>query len=84
MTMKMMIALLAVLLTGCAASLGSQGTRWEHWCFDVDGVPAVKDLENAGNEGWELVSASFRPPVVQNGSSVGGGATYVCFKRPKK
>ncbi len=81
--MKALLISSSVLLAGCATGLNAQGTRWEHWCFDVDGVPAVKDLENAGNQGWELVSASFRPPVVQNGSSVGGGATYVCFKRPK-
>lgn len=62
-----------------AASL----TRWEHWCVDVDGVPKNSDLEKAGAEGFELVSVSFRPPVVQNGNSVGGGATYLCFKRPK-
>ncbi|MER2560166.1 MAG: hypothetical protein ABTQ32_05565 [Myxococcaceae bacterium] len=58
-------------------------TRWEHWCVDVDGVPKNADLEKAGAEGFELVSVSFRPPVVQNGNSVGGGATYLCFKRPR-
>lgn len=62
-----------------AASL----TRWEHWCLDVDGVPKNSDLDRAGAEGWELVSTNFRPPVVRDGSSVGGGATLVCFKRPR-
>lgn len=57
--------------------------RWEHWCLDVDGVPKAGDLDKAGAEGWELVSTTFRPPVVQNGSSVGGGATFLCFKRPR-
>jgi hypothetical protein len=57
--------------------------RWEHWCIDVDGVPKNSDLTRPGAEGWELVSTTFRPPVVQNGNSVGGGATYLCFKRPR-
>lgn len=57
--------------------------RWEHWCLDVEGVPKNTDLMKAGDEGWEMVSAAFRPPIVQGGSSVGGGATYLCFKRPK-
>lgn len=57
-------------------------TRWDYWCFDSDGVPRADKLARAGGEGWEMVSAVFRPPVVQNGSSVGGGATWVCFKRP--
>lgn len=57
--------------------------RWEHWCIDVDGVPKSTDYEKAGAQGFELVSVSFRPPVVQNGNSVGGGATYLCFKRPR-
>ena len=30
-----------------------------------------------------LASMAFRPPVSQQGSSVGGGATLVCFKRPR-
>ncbi len=58
-------------------------TRWEHWCIDVEGTPKNGDLEKAGAEGFELVSATFRPPVVQNGNSVGGGATFLCFKRPR-
>ncbi|MEW6429981.1 MAG: hypothetical protein AB1730_00625 [Myxococcota bacterium] len=80
-------------VAGCAATAAfqvpraradAQGLpRWEHWCVDVEGVPKNSDLERAGAEGWELVSATFRPPVVQNGSSVGGGATVLCFKRPK-
>lgn len=57
--------------------------RWEHWCLDVDGVPKLPDLDRAGKEGWELVAVSFRPPVVANGNSVGGGATNLCFKRPR-
>jgi hypothetical protein len=61
----------------------SSVTRWEHWCVDVDGTPKNADLEKAGAEGFELVSVAFRPPVVQNGNSVGGGATYLCFKRPR-
>ena len=56
-------------------------TRWEHWCVDVDGVPKNDQLDKAGSEGWELVSTNFRPPIVKEGSSVGGGATLVCFKR---
>ncbi len=56
--------------------------RWEHWCVDVDGVPKNTDLEKAGAEGWELVTMSFRPPLVNNGASFGGGATLLCFKRP--
>ncbi len=75
-----MVALLA--MASACATPGPARTRWEHWCFDVEGVPSVKDLETAGSQGWELVSTTFRPPVVQNGSSVGGGATFVCFKRP--
>lgn len=57
--------------------------KWEHWCRDIDGVPTNEQLSKAGEEGWELVSSTFRPPVVQNGNSVGGGATFLCFKRPK-
>lgn len=57
--------------------------KWEHWCTDVDGVPTNGNLAKAGDEGWELVAATFRPPVVENGNSVGGGATYLCFKRPR-
>lgn len=65
------------------AANGAPMTRWEHWCVDVDGIPRTSDFEKAGAEGFELVSVSFRPPVVQNGNSVGGGATYLCFKRPR-
>jgi hypothetical protein len=56
--------------------------RWEHWCVDVDGVPKNSDVEKAGAEGWELVAMSFRPPLVKDGASFGGGATLLCFKRP--
>jgi hypothetical protein len=62
---------------------GAAVARWEHWCIDVDGVPKNADLEKAGAEGWELVTTNFRPPVVRDGSSVGGGATLMCFKRPR-
>jgi hypothetical protein len=75
-------AFILLVLLSCA-SFPQSRPNWEHWCFDVEGVPASKDLESAGSQGWELVSTAFRPPVVQNGSSVGGGATYVCFKRVK-
>jgi hypothetical protein len=61
----------------------SSHARWEHWCVDVDGVPKNEQLDRAGAEGWELVSAAFRPPVVKEGSSVGGGATLLCFRRPR-
>jgi hypothetical protein len=80
-------------IAGCAATVAFQVpraradaqnvVRWEHWCVDVEGVVKNADLERAGTEGWELVTASFRPPVVQGGSSVGGGATTLCFKRPR-
>jgi len=80
-------------LAGCATTAALQVPRanadgrpiqrWEHWCQDIDGVPTNDRLMKAGDEGWELVSLTFRPPVVQNGNSVGGGATYMCFKRPK-
>lgn len=80
-------------VAGCAATAAFQVpraradakdlVRWEHWCVDVEGIPKNADLERAGAEGWELVSTTFRPPVVQSGSSVGGGATVLCFKRPK-
>ncbi len=73
----------AVLNVPRARADAASFTRWEHWCVDVDGVPRNADLEKAGAEGFELVSVSFRPPVVQNGNSVGGGATYLCFKRPR-
>ena len=57
-------------------------------------IPGVLGLASAGVATGLLVSASgkhgallnaltFRPPVVQNGNSVGGGATFLCFKRPK-
>jgi hypothetical protein len=59
------------------------GSRWEHWCVDVDGVPKNEQLERASAEGWELAAATFRPPVVKDGSSVGGGATLLCFRRPR-
>lgn len=80
-------------LAGCATTAALQVPRahadavnlqrWEHWCQDIDGVPTNDRLMKAGDEGWELVSLTFRPPVVQAGNSVGGGATYMCFKRPK-
>ncbi|MCC6336570.1 MAG: hypothetical protein IT380_21605 [Myxococcales bacterium] len=80
-------------VAGCAATAAfqvpraradAQGlVRWEHWCVDVEGLPKNSDLERAGAEGWEMVSATFRPPVVDKGSSVGGGATMLCFKRPR-
>lgn len=83
--------LVAAFLAGCVTTAlvsipranADAALRWEHWCVDVDGVPKNSDLEKAGAEGFELVSVSFRPPVVQNGNSVGGGATYLCFKRPR-
>lgn len=91
--MKSKLILAAVFLAGCATTLalqvprahadGREVPRWEHWCQDVDGVPTNAHVARAGDEGWELVSATFRPPVVQNGNSVGGGATFLCFKRPK-
>jgi hypothetical protein len=83
----------AAFLAGCATTAlfqvplaradGPQLQRWEHWCQDVEGVPTNTQLAKAGEEGWELVTATFRPPVVQGGNSVGGGATYLCFKRPR-
>ncbi len=87
--------LAATFLAGCVSTLAFQVPRaradgppvrkWEHWCTDVDGVPSATNpqLQKAGEEGWELVVATFRPPVVQSGNSVGGGATYLCFKRPR-
>lgn len=81
-----MIRLLAGLAFGLFAAgcvTGPQITRWEHWCVDFDPKPQNPELQKAGDEGWEMVSMSFRPPVSQQGSSVGGGATLVCFKRPK-
>jgi hypothetical protein len=77
------VAVLSLANLGCATAAQMARPTYEHWCFDIDGVPSVKDLESAGAQGWEMVSTTFRPPVVQNGSSVGGGATYVCFKRLK-
>jgi len=80
-------------LAGCAATAAftvpkahadaHRATRWEHWCVDVDGVPKNEEVERAGAEGWELITATFRPPVVKDGSSVGGGATLLCFRRPR-
>jgi hypothetical protein len=52
--------------------------------MEVEGTPKASDLETPGKEGWELAAANFRPPVVSNGSSVGGGATQLCFKRPRR
>ena len=65
------------------ARADSPTARWEHWCLDVEGVPKPSELDRASAEGWELVSAAFRPPVVAKGDSVGGGATLLCFKRPR-
>jgi hypothetical protein len=86
-----MVAL--VVLAGCAPTVASQVpparpdavnlTRYEHWCVDVEGVVKTADLKRAGEEGWELVTSTFRPPVVAAGTSVGGGATTLCFKRPR-
>jgi hypothetical protein len=77
-----MRALLLPLLLLCACATVHQ-PQWEHWCVDFDGKPANAELQRAGDEGWQMVSMAFRPPVSQQGSSVGGGATLVCFKRPK-
>lgn len=82
---------LVAFVAGCVTSAvvmvpratASTGPRWEHWCMDVEGVPKAADVERAGAEGWELATATFRPPVVEGGSSVGGGATYLCFKRAR-
>lgn len=76
-------AMTAMLQVPLARADGPPVQRWEHWCQDVEGVPGNAQLAKAGEEGWELVTATFRPPVVQNGNSVGGGATYLCFKRPR-
>jgi hypothetical protein len=73
----------ALLQVPKARADGALISRWEHWCVDVDGVPKNAELEKAGAEGFELISVTFRPPVVQNGNSVGGGATLLCFKRPR-
>ncbi len=78
---RSMLVLFAVLSTGCVTTRTAQ--QWEHWCVDFDPKPMNPELQKAGDEGWEMVSMSFRPPVSQQGSSVGGGATFVCFKRPK-
>lgn len=79
-------------IAGCASTFAFQVPRahadgrtvqkWQHWCTDIDGVPTNAQMNAPGDEGWELVSSTFRPPVVQNGNSVGGGATFLCFKRP--
>ncbi len=89
--LRFKLAALVAFALGCATTAAlvippahaQDVKKWEHWCLDVDGLPKNGDLERAGAEGWELVSATFRPPVVQGGNSVGGGAMYVCFKRPK-
>lgn len=80
----LMVLTVGVLCLSCAETRAAHTRiRWEHWCADFDGVPTNERLMKAGQEGWELVSLSFRPPVVQNGNSVGGGATFLCFKRPQ-
>ena len=76
------VAMLAAL--GCVTPGAPVATAWEHWCMEVEGTPKATDLETPGKEGWELATALFRPPVISNGSSVGGGATQLCFKRPRK
>ncbi len=78
---RLTLALFFALLSGCATTRTVQ--QWEHWCVDFDPKPMNPELQRAGDEGWEMVSMAFRPPVSQQGSSVGGGATLVCFKRPK-
>ena len=78
--MRRLPLLFAGLLSACVTTRPQQ---WEHWCVDFDPKPANPELQRAGDEGWEMVSMAFRPPVSQQGSSVGGGATLVCFKRPK-
>jgi hypothetical protein len=85
-----LLSVSALLLASCVAPLAAapppatrdRTPRYEYWCFDADGVPRSEQLARAGAEGWALASAVFRPPVVQNGSSVGGGATWLCFMRP--
>lgn len=91
MPVKRWWLLTVAFLAGCVATSASQvgsaradgSARWEHWCLDLEGVPSESDLKRASSEGWELVSAAFRPPVVAKGDSVGGGATLLCFKRPR-
>ncbi len=94
MPLKPMWLMLCAFIAGCVASSVVRvpaaeaqprvwnGARWQHWCLDVEGVPTAEELDRPSNEGWEMVSATFRPPVVAKGDSVGGGATLVCFKRP--
>jgi len=91
MAVKRWWLLSVAFLAGCVATSALQVRsaradgieRWEHWCLDLEGVPSDGDLKRASAEGWELVSAAFRPPVVAKGDSVGGGATLLCFKRPR-
>jgi hypothetical protein len=73
----------AIQVPRARADSAAVATRWEYWCIDVDGVPKNHDLEKAGSEGWELAGLTFRPPLVANGGSFGGGATLMCFKRPR-
>lgn len=79
--MKRVFAAGMLLSMGCVTT--QRPAQWEHWCVDFDGKPANAELQRAGDEGWEMVTMAFRPPVSQQGSSVGGGATLVCFKRAK-
>ena len=68
------------LLLVLSACVTPRPAQWEHWCVDFDPKPANPELQRAGDEGWEMVSMAFRPPVSQAGSLVGGGVILVCFK----
>lgn len=89
--MKPWWLVLLAFVAGCVATSTLQvpnahaqsKSLWEHMCVDVEGVPSPADLNAPSTEGWELVSAAFRPPVVAKGDSVGGGATLLCFKRAR-
>ncbi len=92
MTLKpVVVVAFAFFLLGCVAQRylfvppahADNVKRFEHWCTDVDGTPKSQELERISAEGWELAAATFRPPVVTQGNSIGGGATLLCFKRQR-
>jgi hypothetical protein len=79
------IGLLFAFGVGCGAGVGASSLvvppasaqqanlpRWEYFCDGFGGKGRANEAANqAGSQGWEMVSAS-----------AGGGGILVCFKRP--
>lgn len=87
--MKQRLSILALFIVGCVvggvgaqlvkappARAGTNPARWDHYCFHVGIDDAGKPVNDASNQGWELVGTSTIP------GALGSSETLFCFKRP--